>query len=89
MLRPTLAAGSLLMIVRIVLTWFPEEKGKEAPWSIAVAPTEPLLRPTRKVIKPVDGLDVSPIVWVAGLSLVNELLLGPQGLLVLVQRKGL
>ena len=35
----------------------------------------------------VGGVDVSPIVWVALLSFVNEILLGPQGILNLLQRK--
>ena len=35
----------------------------------------------------VGGVDVSPIVWVALLSFVNEILLGPQGILNLIQRK--
>ncbi len=35
----------------------------------------------------VGGVDVSPIVWVALLSFINEILLGPQGILNLLQRK--
>jgi YggT family protein len=86
-LRPTLSIGSLLMIVRIVLTWYPEVDAKKLPWSIAYAPTEPLLAATRKVVKPFNGLDVSPIVWVAILSFLSEILTGPQGILSLIQRK--
>ena len=33
------------------------------------------------------GVDVSPIVWVAGLSFLSEILLGKQGLLVLLASK--
>ncbi|KAK9823207.1 hypothetical protein WJX72_001096 [[Myrmecia] bisecta] len=75
------------MIVRIVLSWYPQLDGKQLPWSIAVFPTEPILGPTRKVIQPVGGVDISPIVWVAVLSFLNEILLGPQGILNLLQRK--
>lgn len=50
---------------------------------------EPLLAATRRVVKPLNGLDVSPIVWVALLSLLSEVLTGPQGILMLLQRKGL
>ena len=35
----------------------------------------------------VNGVDVSPIVWVAILSLANETLLGPQGILVILAKK--
>lgn len=59
-------------------------QGGELPWSIAYLPTEPLLEPTRRLIPPVGGVDVSPIVWLALISLLNEVLLGPQGLLVLI-----
>ena len=52
-----------------------------------MAPTEPVLGLTRRAIPPVGGVDVAPIVWVALLSFVNEILLGPQGILNLLQRK--
>ena len=44
---------------------------------------------TRKVVKPFNGLDVSPIVWVALLSFVSEILTGPQGILSMIERKGI
>jgi YggT family protein len=34
-----------------------------------------------------SGVDVSPIVWVAAISFTNEILLGKQGLLVLLSQK--
>lgn len=86
-LRPVLSISILLMIVRIVLTWFPEQDSKKFPWVLAYTPTEPVLGPTRKFIQPVGGVDISPIVWVALLSFFNEILLGPQGILNLLQRQ--
>ena len=88
-LKPTLSLYSLLMIVRIVMTWYPEVDGKTFPWSIAFKSTEGLLQGTRKVVKPFNGLDVSPIVWVALLSFFSEILTGPQGILSLIARKGI
>jgi len=88
-LKPTLSVYSLLMIVRIVMTWYPEIDGKSFPWSIAYNSTEGLLEGTRKVVKPFNGLDVSPIVWVAVLSFLSEILTGPQGILSLIARKGI
>lgn len=88
-LKPTLSLYSLLMIVRIVMTWYPEIDGKNLPWSIAFKSTEGLLQGTRKVVKPFNGLDVSPIVWVALLSFFSEILTGPQGILSLIARKGI
>ena len=105
-LKPALTVYTLLMIVRIVMTWSPEVRkpqnssldvlptshscpgpcvlryfviqlsGEEFPWSVAYKSTEGLLDPTRKVIKPFNGLDVSPIVWVALLSFMSEVRTG-------------
>ena len=87
LLGPALNIGQLLMIIRIVLSWYPNINYGKLPWVLAVRPTEPILAPTRKVIPIVGGLDVTPIVWVALLSFINEILLGPQGILNLLQRK--
>jgi YggT family protein len=87
-LRPTFALFTLLYIIRIPMTWFPNIEGKEWPWVIAYAPTEPVLSATRKVVPLVGGVDITPIVWVGLISFFNEILLGPQGLLILVERQG-
>ena len=41
-----------------------------------------------QVIPPVAGVDISPLVWVAITSFFSEILLGPQGLLTILQKKG-
>lgn len=87
-LRPTFSIFTLLYIVRIPMTWYPSIDGKQFPWTIAYTPTEPILSATRKVIPLVGGVDITPIVWVGLLSFFSEILLGPQGLLILVQRQG-
>lgn len=38
-LRPVLSALSLLMIARIVMSWYPELDGDSLPWAIAYKPT--------------------------------------------------
>ena len=86
-LQPILATSILLMFVRVPLSWYPNIDIKKLPWIIAVLPTEPVLRPTRKVVQPQGGVDLAPLVWVAVLSFINEILLGPQGILNLLQRK--
>jgi YggT family protein len=85
--QPLLAVAQLLMIVRIVLSWYPQVNSKNLPWSVAVLPTEWVLGPTRRLIPPVGGVDIAPIVWFAFLSFTNEILVGPQGILNLLQRK--
>lgn len=87
-LRPTFTLFTFMYIVRIPMTWYPNIDGKDFPWSLAYAPTEPILSVTRKVIPLVGGVDITPIIWVGLLSFFNEILLGPQGLLVLIERQG-
>lgn len=86
-LRPTFAAFTVLYIIRITMTWYPNIDGTKLPWLLAYAPTEPFLKATRSVIPLVGGVDVTPIVWVALISFFNEILLGPQGILMLIQRE--
>lgn len=75
----------LLFIFRIVLTWYPQAELGKLPFSLAVFPTEFVLNPTRKLIPPIGGVDISPIIWVAIISFLREILLGQQGLLTLMQ----
>lgn len=86
-LRPLFAAFTVLYIIRITMTWYPNIDGTKLPWLLAYAPTEPFLKVTRNVIPLVGGVDVTPIVWVALISFFNEILLGPQGILMLIQRQ--
>ena len=85
-LRPALFVGQSLMLLRIVLSWFPEVKETEVPWVFAYVPTEPLLKVTRKVVPPAFGVDISPVVWLAIFSFTGEILIGPQGIFNLIQR---
>lgn len=73
-------------IFRIVLTWYPQVDLKRFPFNIVAIPTEPFLIPTRKLIPPLGGVDISPIVWVGIFSLLRELLLGQQGILTMLNR---
>jgi YggT family protein len=84
---PVLNVFTVVMVIRIVLTWYPQTDLKKTPWIFLAVPTEPLLRATREIIKPIGGVDISPIVWVAISTFVHEILMGPQGILVLLSRK--
>ena len=81
-----LALMTLLFILRIVLTWYPLIESRRFPFSLVFLPTEPLLVPVRKIIKPIGGVDIAPIIWVGICSLLRELLVGQQGLLTLSGR---
>ena len=75
-----LAAWTLLFLFRIVLTWYPQLSNDNPLVALVVVPTEPLLAPTRRVIPPIGGVDVTPVIWVGLVSLLRELLVGQQGL---------
>jgi YggT family protein len=53
-------------------------------WRVVAIPTEPLLAATRRVIAPIGGVDVTPVIWLGLISLVRELLVGQQGLITQV-----
>ena len=76
-----LAAWTLAFLLRIVLTWYPQVDLKQGAWPVVAWPTEPLLAVSRRVIAPIGGVDVTPVIWVGLISLVRELLVGQQGLL--------
>lgn len=76
-----LAVMIFLFIIRIVLTWYPQINLNSFPWNIAAWPTEPFLVVTRKIVPPLGGVDISPIIWVGICSLIREILIGQQGLL--------
>ncbi|MEO1211312.1 MAG: YggT family protein [Cyanobacteria bacterium J06638_20] len=73
----------LLFIFRIVLTWYPQIDLSKSPFSLIAILTEPFLIPTRKLIPPLGGVDISPIIWVGVFSLLRELLVGQQGVLMM------
>ncbi|MGD9581574.1 MAG: YggT family protein [Vampirovibrionia bacterium] len=54
---------NLLLIVRIVLSWFPGINWNAGFFRILDSITEPILTPFRRLIPPIGGmLDISPIV---------------------------
>ncbi|MDX2100733.1 MAG: YggT family protein [Leptolyngbyaceae cyanobacterium bins.59] len=80
-LGPLLGIMIFLFIFRIVLTWYPQVDLNRFPFNVIAWPTEPFLIPLRKIIPPIGGVDITPILWVGIFSLLREILLGQQGLL--------
>lgn len=75
---------TLLFIFRVVLTWYPQANLNQLPFSLIAWPTEPFLVLTRKIVPPIGGVDITPILWVGIFSLMREMLLGQQGLLTMM-----
>ena len=76
-----LSAWTLLFLFRIVLSWYPQVDLSQGFWKLVAIPTEPVLGVSRKLIAPIGGVDVTPVIWVGLVSLIRELLVGQQGLL--------
>ncbi|NEP63577.1 MAG: YggT family protein [Symploca sp. SIO2G7] len=74
----------LLFIFRIVLTWYPKADLNRLPFNLVAWPTEPFLVPMRKMVPPLGGVDITPIIWVGIFSLLREILIGQQGLLRMI-----
>jgi YggT family protein len=80
-LGPLLGVMSVFFVFRIVLTWYPQVEFGKFPWIVLYWPTEPLLAVTRRLVPPIGGVDITPIIWFGIISLIRELLLGQQGIL--------
>lgn len=75
---------TLLFLFRIILTWYPQVELNKLPWAVVAWPTEPFLIPVRKLVPPIGGVDISPIIWVGIVSFLREILVGQQGLMRMV-----
>ncbi|MBC6478180.1 MAG: YggT family protein [Hormoscilla sp. GM7CHS1pb] len=83
-LGPVLGLTIFAFIFRIVLTWYPQVNLNRLPFNLIAWPTEPLLVPLRQIVPPLGGVDITPIIWVAILTLMREILLGQQGLITMM-----
>jgi YggT family protein len=83
-LGPLLGLMTFLFIFRIILTWYPQVDLNRLPFNLIAWPTEPFLIPLRKLVPPIGGVDITPIIWVGIFSLLREILLGQQGLITML-----
>ena len=56
-------------------------------WLLIAIPTSSILKFTRKVIPPIGGVDVGPVIWIGIISFLREILVGQQGLIKLAIQK--
>jgi len=66
----------LILIVRILLTWFPNINWWNQPFKFLKDVTDPILEPFRKLIPPIGGFDLSPMVLFFVLSIAEKVVLG-------------
>jgi YggT family protein len=71
LVRLTVYVFLFAILIRAVLSWVsPYGTHGNPAAALLVSLTEPLLRPARRLLPPMQGLDLSPIVVMVGLSLV-------------------
>lgn len=62
-----------IMIVRILLSWFPNINWYNQPFKALKDITDPILEPFRKIIPPISGIDFSPIAAFLALEIIREI----------------
>lgn len=82
LLCPVLTVYMVVVFGRILLSWFPLAPGTvlAGVQTLAYALTEPVLGPLRRVIPAVGfggmGLDLSPIIVLFGIQIIQQAILG-------------
>jgi YggT family protein len=64
----------LLVIVRVLLSWVPSVDYRHPLISLIVRLTDPILLPVRRILPPIGGFDLSPIIAILLLNLIQRLL---------------
>ena len=66
------------IIIQAILSWLAHAQGSYNPAAVLLHQlTEPVMRPVRRYVRPISGLDLSPLVAIIGLYLVTMLLIDP------------
>ena len=66
----------VLMIFRVLLSWFPNINWYDPPFSILSQLTDPYLNLFRSLIPPLGGIDFSPLIAFFVLQFGSEILIG-------------
>ena len=78
---------TIAFLIRLIFTWYPKVNLNKGVWLFIAIPTDFILNFTRKIIPPIGGVDVGPVIWVGIISFLREILVGQQGLIKLaIQR---
>ena len=74
---------TIVFLTRLILTWYPKIELNKGLWLFISIPSSSILNLTRKLIPPIGGVDVGPVIWIGVISFVREILVGQQGLIKL------
>ena len=71
------------------MTWYPKINLNKGFWLLISIPTSSILYFTKKIIPPIGGVDISPVIWIGIVSFLREILVGQQGLIKLAIQKSI
>ena len=74
---------TVVFLIRLILTWYPKIELNKGLWLFISIPSSSILNVTRKLIPPIGGVDVGPVIWIGVISFLREILVGQQGLIKL------
>ena len=74
---------TVVFLIRLILTWYPKIELNKGLWLFISIPSSSILNLTRRLIPPIGGVDVGPVIWIGVISFLREILVGQQGLLKL------
>ena len=80
---------TIVFLIRLILTWYPKVDINKGLWLLISIPSSSILNLTRKLIPPIGGVDVGPVIWIGIISFIREILVGQQGLIKLAMHKTL
>jgi len=80
---------TIVFLIRLILTWYPKVDLNKGLWFLISIPSSSILNLTRKLIPPIGGVDVGPVIWIGIISFIREILVGQQGLIKLAMQKNL
>jgi YggT family protein len=63
---------SLVILVAVIMSWLPVNR-RSLLWTTVQGLTEPVLAPIRRVLPPMGGLDLSPMVLLIALQFLRRL----------------
>jgi len=85
----SLSLLTLAFLIRLIMSWYPKIDASKGLWIIVLLPTSSILKFTKKIIPPIGGVDVTPVIWIGIISLIREILVGQQGLIKLFLKANL
>ena len=85
----SLSLLTLAFLIRLIMSWYPKIDPSKGLWIVVLLPTSSILKFTKKIIPPIGGVDVTPVIWIGIISLMREILVGQQGIIKLILKANL